>query len=173
MKAASRYAWIFVLGLFIYSCKKQDLSSKSSGTGNNSGNGADYGVNQSLMLSLMNQVRQTGCTCGSTAMPPVPSLAWNDQLASAAYNHSVEMATNNYFSHTDLKGLSAGDRITAAGYIWSSYGENIALGYTTEQAVMDGWLGSEGHCKNIMGKDFKDVGVGRSGNYWTMDLGSK
>ncbi len=64
------------------------------------------------------------------------------------------MKTNNYFSHTGLNGSTAGQRITAAGYTWSAYGENIANGYSSEQAVINGWLGSEGHCKNIMSAEF-------------------
>lgn len=58
-------------------------------------------------------------------------------------------------------------------YAWTSYGENVANGYTTEQIVMNAWLGSEDHCKNIMNAGFKDIGVGRDGNYWTEEFGSK
>jgi uncharacterized protein YkwD len=38
---------------------------------------------------------------------------------------------------------------------------------------MNAWLGSEGHCKNIMNGGFKDMGVGRDGDYWTQEFGSK
>ena len=48
--------------------------------------------------------------------------------------------------------------------------ENIANGYASEQSVMNGWLGSEGHCKNIMNGSFKEMGAGREGNYWTQIL---
>ena len=47
-------------------------------------------------------VRKTGCNCGSTVMPPVAAVTWNDKLAKAAYDHSVEMKANDYFSHTGL-----------------------------------------------------------------------
>jgi uncharacterized protein YkwD len=106
-------------------------------------------------------------------MPAVGAVVWNDQLAKAAYDHSVDMSTQDYFSHTGLDGSSPGQRITAAGYHWTSYGENIAEGYSTEQIVMNAWLSSEDHCKNIMDGGFKDIGVGRDGNYWTQDLGLK
>ena len=76
-------------------------------------------------------------------------------------------------SHTSGGNTTAGDRIKAAGYNWRTYGENIAMGQTTEQIVMNSWLESEGHCKNIMNKNFKDIGVGRSGNYWTQVFGAK
>ena len=125
------------------------------------------------MLGLINAARQTGCTCGTTIMPPVPVLAWNEKLSTVAYLHSKDMADNNYFNHNNLQGLTPGQRITAAGYNWSTYGENIANGYTSEQNVMTAWLNSEGHCKNIMGKNFKEVGFGREKNYWTQNFGTQ
>jgi uncharacterized protein YkwD len=57
--------------------------------------------------------------------------------------------------------------------MWKTYGENIANGYGTEQAVMTAWLASEGHCKNIMSSSFKEIGAGREGNYWTQVFGIK
>ena len=168
-----------ILSILIFSCTKKDVpaddNSGSNGGNNNGGSNSAvvYNVNKATILELINNVRKAGCNCGSTVMPPVSEVSWNDQLAKAAYDHSVDMKTNNYFSHTGLDGSTAGQRITAAGYNWMSYGENIANGYTSEQAVVNGWLGSEGHCKNIMSANFKDMGTGREGNYWTQAFGSK
>lgn len=125
------------------------------------------------MLQLVNAVREKGCTCGTTVMPPVKPLVWNDILEAVALAHSKDMNTNNYFSHTGLDGSDPGERITKAGYVWSAYGENIALGYPDEQSVMTAWLQSEGHCKNIMDGNFKEMGAGEDGGYWTQDFGSK
>lgn len=161
-----------VIPIIFCSCQKDDLNSNdSSGSGNN--NAVVYNVNKATLLELVNNVRTSGCTCGATVMPPVAKLAWNDQLAKAGYDHSVDMKTNNYFSHTGLDGSDPGQRITAAGYTWHSYGENIANGFANEQDVMNGWLNSEGHCKNIMNAGFKDMGAGRSDGYWTQVFGSK
>ena len=159
--------------VLIISCTKTDIPSNEQtgtpGTGSNGGNTATvvYNVNKVKLLDLVNAVRKTGCNCGATAMPPVPVVTWNDKLAKAAYDHSVEMKANDYFSHTGLNGSNPGQRITAAGYPWKTYGENIANGYTTEQAVMNGWLSSEGHCRNIMNGYFKEMGAGRQDTYWT------
>lgn len=106
-------------------------------------------------------------------MPPVGTLTWNTLLEQASYLHSKDMLDNNYFSHTSEQGKSPGDRIKAVGYNWTTYGENIASGFQNEEAVMNGWLNSPGHCKNIMGKNFKEIGVGRAGNYWTMNLAAR
>ena len=162
---------IAIFFILLFSCKKSDVTADNN-SGNTSGN-VVYNVNKATLLQLINNVRQTGCNCGTTAMPAVPVLVWDDQLAKAAYNHSVDMKTNNYFSHTGLDNSDPGQRITAAGYTWQAYGENIANGFTSEQDVVNGWLNSEGHCKNMMGANFKDMGVGRDGNYWTQEFGAK
>lgn len=155
--------------LFFYSCKKEnDTGSQPAKPPT-----ADTtGLNQSVMLQLVNNIRKTGCKCGTTDMPPVNPLTWNNQLAKAAFDHSTDMNSNNYFSHTGLDGSSPGDRITATGYSWSAYGENIAYNYPDEASVMTGWLQSEGHCKNIMSASFTDMGAGRAGAYWTQDFAS-
>jgi len=176
----SRFLLIVLFSIvLLFSCTKQDIPANNqtgnTGTGNTGGNTPTivYNVNKTKLLELVNAVRKTGCNCGNTAMPPVAAVTWNDKLAKAAYDHSVDMKSNDYFSHTGLNGSGAGQRITAAGYIWKTYGENIANGYTSEQAVMNGWLGSEGHCKNIMNASFKEMGAGREGNYWTQILAAR
>jgi len=164
---------VLLSSVLIYSCTKTDIpvnDQTDSGTGNTAT--VVYNVNKAKLLDLVNTVRKTGCNCGSTTMPPVTAVTWNDKLAKAAYDHSVEMKANDYFSHTGLNGSDPGQRITAAGYSWKTYGENIAKGYTSEQAVMNGWLSSEGHCRNIMNGNFKEMGAGRQDSYWTQDFGA-
>lgn len=129
------------------------------------------------MLTLINNARSQARTCGSTAYAAVAAVSWNCLLEDAARGHSQSMADNNYFSHTGIDGSSSGDRITAAGYTWYTYGENIAAGYPDAESVMQGWLESEGHCSNIMTDAFLEVGVGIAkggdyGTYWTQDFGA-
>jgi uncharacterized protein YkwD len=130
-------------------------------------------------LDAVNAARSADRMCGQTLYSAAPPVGWDDNLAMAAYLHSFDMATNGFFSHTGSDGSSAGDRITQEGYIWSTYGENIAVGYPSVSSVMQGWLGSEGHCRNLMNPAFREIGAGLaegpfSGNpqasYWTFDL---
>lgn len=130
-------------------------------------------INKTLMLQLVNEVRKNGCQCGATYYAPAPALTWNTQLELAAYNHSSDMYKNNYFSHTSLDGATAGDRIKKAGYTWTAFGENIGKGYSTERSVIEAWIQSEGHCKNLMNSKYKEVGVARVGTYWTQAFGAK
>jgi len=124
-------------------------------------------LNKKLMLQLVNEIREKGCQCGDTYYYPVPALEWNDQLEAAALAHSVDMYKKNYFSHTAPDGSRAGKRIEKAGYQWTAYGENIGSGYRREQEVVEGWLKSPGHCKNIMSRMYREMGVGRVGSLWT------
>lgn len=128
-------------------------------------------INKTVLLQLVNDARRKGCNCGAAHYGPAPALTWNDQLEKAALNHSNDMLEKKYFSHTGSDGSSTGERIINAGYSWKFFGENIALGYKTEKEVVDGWLSSPGHCKNIMNKNYREMGVARAGDYWTQDFG--
>lgn len=135
--------------------------------------GSSSGVNKTLVMQLVNDVRKKGCQCGDTWYPPAPVVTWNDLLERAAFNHSKDMAQNNYFSHTSPNGDNAGARLREAGYNWLAYGENIAMGYNNEKEVVAGWIKSPGHCKNIMNKNYKEMGVAKVNSYWTQAFGSK
>jgi len=144
-------------------------------TGTSGSNGTvATGLDNAAMLQMVNNIRSTGCTCGTTVMPPVAPLTWNDVLAAAALDHSQDMNTTGNFAHNSSDGTSFSARITADGYTnWRAIGENIAYGYPTEQSVFNGWLQSEGHCKNMMSASFKEMGAAKVGTYWTQDFGAK
>src|SRR6185436_6715944 len=67
-----------------------------------------------------------------------------------------------FFDHTNLAGKDPFQRMMDAGYVGFTMGENIAMGQQTPEEVVDGWLDSDGHCRNIMDPSFKEIGVG----YW-------
>jgi uncharacterized protein YkwD len=152
-------------------CSKGELSNDVSS--DPPGSSVPTTLNKILMLQLVNDVRKKGCQCGDTYYPAAPVIAWNSQLETAAYTHSEDMYSNKYFDHVAPDGSNGGVRIERAGYDWITFGENIAAGYKSEKEVLDGWLQSPGHCKNIMNKSFKEMGVARVGNYWTQEFGTK
>ena len=129
-------------------------------------------------LTRINKIRQKGCNCGNTFMPPAPPLTWNDQLETAARGHARDMSERNYFSHTSKNGRSMSDRAIDAGYYFKGFksfavGENIAQGQMSIAEVMNGWLHSEGHCHNLMNPAFKEVGVAEIDHYWVQDFGGR
>ncbi len=142
-------------------------SSDNGGTsGNNDGNSGNNGSNgdpqsgdfADQMLAAVNAARAQARDCGGQMMPAVPALTWDYNLEQAAFVHSSNMANYNFFSHTGLNGDQPSDRVSDQGYSWSSVGENIAAGQKDIATVMDGWLKSAGHCKNIMGANFTQMG---------------
>ncbi|MFE9483159.1 CAP domain-containing protein [Streptomyces spororaveus] len=117
------------------------------------------------VLALVNQERASaGC----------PAVSLNAKLTKAAQDHSADMASHSNMSHTGSDGSDPGTRITRAGYAWSTYGENVAYGYSTPEKVMEGWMNSQGHRENILNCSFKEIGIGlaQPGSYWTQDFGA-
>ena len=103
-------------------------------------------------------------------------LTYNEQLWKAARAHSTDMAKNNYFSHTGKDGSTFVDRAVAAGYPKNNAAaENIAYGYATAEAVVNGWMNSDGHRKNIVNCSHRTTGVGLAYRgktpYWTQVFG--
>ncbi|MCX4966741.1 sigma-70 family RNA polymerase sigma factor [Streptomyces sp. NBC_00654] len=100
----------------------------------------------------------------------------NGLMSTAAQRHSADMASRDYFAHTSPDGTDPGDRLTAAGYRWSTYGENIAKGQRTPAEVMSSWMNSPGHRANILNCSFEEIGVGMrstgSGPVWTQNFGA-
>ena len=130
-------------------------------------------IDKEKLLKMVNDLRAKGCDCGGTIMPPVKKIEWDYELERAAIAHSIDMNVQGYFSHTSLDGSSFADRINGTNYEGRPTGENIAVGYNTEEAVFNGWKNSPGHCQNMMNAGHTDISVGRSGNYWTMNFGKK
>ncbi len=136
------------------------LLSACGGDSSSSDSIADCEITQDEqeMLNQVNQARISSRACGDDQMPAVAELSWSCELRNAAQVHSMDMAQNNFFSHTGSNGLSVSDRVTTSGYSWSSVGENIAAGQATITQVMTGWLDSPGHCRNIMSSRSTEFG---------------
>lgn len=121
----------------------------------------------SEILRLVNDARRTGYTCGSRGtFAATGALTLQSRLTNAAQGHADDMNTHGYFSHTGRDGSNVGSRVTREGYSWSRVGENIAYGYPDADAVMTGWLKSDGHCANLMNPNYTHLGVGKGGSYW-------
>ena len=127
------------------------------------------------VFRLVNVNRAAGADCGSTgSFDPVGPLAENAALRCAARNHSLDMATRNFFSHTNPDGDGSRERMDQAGYGGFTWGENIAFGQITPMQVVVGWMNSSGHCANIMNPDFTEIGIGHGpSNHWTQVFGAR
>ena len=91
------------------------------------------------------------------------------QLSRVARYKSEDMKNNKYFSHTSPTYGSPFQMMKSFGITYKTAGENIARGYATPKAVVDGWMNSSGHRANILNASFTHIGVGyvADGKYWT------
>lgn len=95
-----------------------------------------------------------------------------DKIAQA---QARDMALRNYFAHMNPEGMQPWDRLAAGtlkDYSWvidgkavsdisfNGVAENAAKGYKSAQAVIDGWIVSEGHKHNLLNVDYTHVGTG-------------
>ena len=99
-------------------------------------------------------------------------MTLDSKISSVARTKSKDMADNNYFAHQSPTYASTGDMLRKSGINWSAWGENIASGQRTPEAVVTAWMNSPGHKANIMSTNFSKIGVGYVTNsngtpYWT------
>lgn len=141
----------------------------------------DRAANESTMLKLINHARTTR---------GLHALRSQYALHRAARSHSVDMIRCDYFAHSSLSGAGVGTRDRQAGYSvsgWSQWtvGEVIAWGYGSRgspRAVFKAWMHSSTHRRIILGRRWRDVGVGCArGTFkglsgvrmWTVDVGRR
>ncbi|NMS90275.1 sporulation protein [Clostridioides difficile] len=99
-------------------------------------------------------------------------LTLDSSVSNVATKKSQDMIDNNYFSHNSPTYGSPFDMLKKFGISYKTAGENIAMGQKTPKEVVNAWMNSEGHRKNILNPNFSKIGVGvaqKSGGslYWT------
>lgn len=123
---------------------------------------------QAAVVCLINQQRN---------VHGLPGLRVNSKLNRSAQHWNDWMVATGNFTH----GSNFAGRISAVGYNWQSAGENIATGFGTPREVVQAWMASPDHCRNILDPSFRDVGTGVTGaavgsfatqpSTWTQDFG--
>jgi hypothetical protein len=89
----------------------------------------------------------------------LPPLKVNEQLIQAATLKGGDMVTRGYFSHYAPDGTSPWHWFKVVGYHFRYAGENLAINFTSSQAVEDAWLNSPKHRENILSNRYQDIGV--------------
>ncbi|NUR98838.1 MAG: CAP domain-containing protein [Kribbellaceae bacterium] len=113
--------------------------------------GGGTNAQERQVLDYTNQIReQQGCG----------PLKLDSALVEAAGKHASDMVRRHYMDHTNPDGQDPGDRMKAAGYRGSTWGENIAAGYDSAEKVVAAWMQSDGHRKNILNCRFTTIGIG-------------
>lgn len=108
---------------------------------------------ESQIFDLINvERRQHGLT----------ALVYDPQLDRMAKIQAEQMATFQKMAHVlpDAELPTLADRARKVGYPYGRIAENVALGYPTARAVVDGWMASRGHRENILERDVVETGIG-------------
>lgn len=129
------------------------------------------------VLVLVNEARSKPRRCGSKSHTAAPPLTLSAVLTRAALKHAQDMASHSHFEHTGTDGSTPTQRVEKAGYAWLAVAENIAAGARTADEVVAGWLNSPGHCSNLMGAAYTQMGIAyavdvksTAGIYWAQEF---
>jgi uncharacterized YkwD family protein len=119
----------------------------------------DTSTYETAILSLVNAER---------AKYGLSALTLDASLSKVAQAKAQDLHDNHYFAHESPTYGTPFEMMRAFGISYRSAGENIAMGYSSAQAVMTGWMNSEGHRANILNASYTTLGVGyvADGNYW-------
>lgn len=109
------------------------------------------------VVDLVNQER---------AQAGLSPLKLNAALSVVALDKAKDMYYNQYFSHQSPTFGSPFDMMRSYGIRYSYAGENIAMGQRSPQEVMNAWMNSDGHRKNILNPNFKEIGVAYFQGEW-------
>ncbi len=104
-------------------------------------------LNYTAAFDILEMVNEERAAVGSAP------LEMDQTLLDAAMQRAAEISV--YYSHTRPDGSPWS---TAFPSFYS--GENIAIGYTSSQAVMNGWMNSQGHRENILRSGYTHIGIG-------------
>jgi len=104
-------------------------------------------------------------------------LVLDGALCDAANMRAIEMDYSGNFSHTRPDGRDCFTVFSFCKISFYTCGENIAAGYPTPAAVVDGWMNSTGHKANILNTAFTRMGLGYSTggggeyrHYWAQEF---
>jgi len=110
----------------------------------------DFKGTEDEIIALANQAR---------FKEELPELERNEKLMVSAMAKAQDMKDQNYFEHVSPDGLQPWFFAEEVDYEYKTFGENLAEGFFSAEEVHEGWMNSEGHRKNILSKDFKEVGI--------------
>ncbi len=140
------------LSVLAFGCDIPMLQSSASSHPVYSSRGA-FAATESQVFDLVNSER---------VRRRLPALVYNPQLDQMAKVQAAQMATFQKMAHVlpgaELPTLT--DRAHRVSYLYARIAENVALGYPSAEAVVEGWMSSEGHRENILARDVVETGIG-------------
>ena len=117
------------------------------------------------IIALCNKLRQ------DHGLQPI---TYNWEAARVARHKTEDMKAHNYLGNDSPVYGSLFDMLKNFHIQYYSANENIAVGLTTPQAVVDAWMASPDHRRNLLNNSFTQGGVGYTTDgyvhYWVLIL---
>lgn len=89
----------------------------------------------------------------------LPTLAIDPLLKKAAEKKLADIFKNQYFNHNAPDGTKFSAWVKEAGYTYTIVGENLAMGFGTNEQIINAWMDSPKHRENILKGKYKDIGI--------------
>jgi uncharacterized protein YkwD len=144
--------WLLVIALFFYALPSPSYSAEDQVIFTPT----DPAIQE--FVRLVNAKRRSmGCA----------ELKWDGRVAAIAWDHSADMVSRHFFSHTNPDQKGPSERLQESNLVYSSAAENLARYAKTAREAFDAWLRSPKHRRNMLDKRFTRHGVGRVEDRWT------
>ena len=108
------------------------------------------GLSAEALVAAMNRER---------AAAGLGPLRLNPMLSAAADDRMHDMFAKHYFQHISPDGIDPFTWAEKRGYDYREIGENLAVGYRRASDVVDGWMHSDGHRENVLGRNYDEIGI--------------
>lgn len=133
-------------------------------------------LNHGISTAVLNEINARRVFHGRN------SLRLNKILSQVAQSHAEDMEKNKFFSHYSPQNGSLKERIETASYSYGTIGENLSVGHLSPPSLVNAWMKSIKHRLNILGENYREIGVGyvgvpqvsdkrRKGPYWVTVFG--
>lgn len=109
------------------------------------------------IIALTNRVRVEN---GLAPLDPAQALTISAQ------HRAQDMSDKQYFSHVSPEGKRLDDFLKNAHYDYAEAGENLAIGFSDANEVVDAWMKSPGHYANLVKPSYEQIGVGLEGGVY-------
>lgn len=112
---------------------------------------------QDEIITLTNEVRE---------QKGLPKLTGINALDRSSTARATDMSENSYFSHKGPNGHTLSYFLKKSGYSYRVAGENLAMGFSDPQSVVNAWLKSPTHYANLVDSDYTQIGIGVEAGYF-------
>lgn len=109
-------------------------------------------VSEKELGNLLNQERE---------IRNLNTLNYNFQLYQAALAKAQNMINENYFNHYSPSGKSPWNFIINSGYDYKFAGENLAMDFSSSEALHSAWMKSPSHRDNILNPNYENFAIAK------------